>query len=669
VRFRRDIEGLRAVAILGVLLAHAKVGLFEGGYCGVDVFYVISGFLITGILFRELEGSKTISLVGFYARRARRILPMAALVIVAVLLTSLVVFNPVERNLLTHDAVAASLYVVNWRFVQESVDYFGPSSATSPLQHYWSLSIEEQFYLVWPGLLLIATLWWRRVGRPSRHAAAVVLGAVAVLSLAYSISYTDSHPPEAYFSTFTRLWELALGGLLALAPLRPLSIPWSRVLAGAGLAAIVGAYVLLDAGSAFPGYLALIPTLGSAAVIAAGVGWRDSAPIRPMSSAPVQYIGRVSYSWYLWHWPFVVFAGAEWGPLSTAEATAAVAASFVPTVIGHHLVEGPVMRSELLRRRPWAALGVGALATFAGLAAAGLVWFAKPDIPTLPASKVEGAAALKRQQVPQESADALSPNPLEAGGDIGRLDADGCLLTFDETESGKCTYTWGNGDTKVVLLGDSHAAPLFAPLEQIGRERGWSLTGLAKDGCPPANALVVRPKLGGPYDDCQTWRESALRRIEAEKPDLVVVTGDQYYDALGPDGSGLASADSDRTLEAGYADTLKRLEATGAKVAAVRDIPEAPLDVPGCVAESLDSLDDCGFAADSRKPSGWDLRAIRSVPGVDLVDLTKYICPDGHCRAVIGDAVTYLDTNHLTATFARTLAPMIERELPVARNG
>ncbi len=663
--FRRDIEGLRAVAVIGVLVAHAGFGFAAGGYAGVDVFYVISGFLITGILMREIESRGSISLVSFYARRARRILPLAALVIAVTLMASLVFFTPVRRELLWHDGVASSVYLVNWRFVAEAADYFASNSELSPLQHYWSLAIEEQFYLAWPGILLVATFWVRRRGRPPRQVAIAALCLIAVLSLGFSVVYTTSHPAQAYFSTFTRVWELALGGLLALAPARLRSRASSSLLLWAGVGAIAASFLLLDDASKFPGYIALLPTLGAAAVIASGIPEPESPPPSFLTWDPIRYAGRVSYSWYLWHWPFVVFAAAEFGSLSPAEGAAAVGASFLPAALTHHLIERPVMESPVLRSHTARSLGLGAGATLAGIAASAVVVYAQPDIAVLPAKDVRGAAALRQQVLPQTSASALRPDPIHAAEDKSRLFADGCLLTIDEVSFGDCTYDLGDASgPRVVLFGDSHAEHFFPALQRIGSGDNWRLEGLAKDGCPPATSLVYNPKLEGPYYGCQEWHEAALSRIESERPDLVIVAGAVYYRALAASGMRISRHDSRADLESGYADTLKRLRATGAVVAAIADIPYAPFDIPGCVSESLSSLDDCGFDPDERSYDRFDLRAISSVRGIHLVDVTPYICPDDHCRAVIGDAITYRETNHLTATFARTLAPEIAAELP-----
>ena len=366
--FRTDIEGLRAVAVCAVLLAHSGIGIGEGGFVGVDVFYVISGFLITGLLLREADRRGSISLPAFYARRARRLLPAAALVIVCVLAASLVLLSPTRTDIATGDAVAASLYYLNWRFVAQSADYFGPQTDQSPLQHYWSLSIEEQFYLVWPLVLLGLVVLWRRRGKAMpRAAAAGAIGAITAASLTYSILYEPTSSGEAYFSSFTRAWELGLGGLLVFLPVSRLGRSPAAALGLAGIGAIALATFTFDASTRFPGVAALLPCLGAAAIIRAG---RPDMPFRPLTLRPVRYIGRISYPLYLWHWPPLVFVAAEVGELSGAEGAALILASFIPAILTHHFVEQPAHHSRRLKARPARSLALGAACTLAGLAAA-----------------------------------------------------------------------------------------------------------------------------------------------------------------------------------------------------------------------------------------------------------------------------------------------------------
>ncbi|MBX5442410.1 MAG: acyltransferase [Solirubrobacteraceae bacterium] len=664
--FRADVEGLRAVAIGAVVLAHAGVGAAAGGFVGVDVFFVISGFLITGLLLRELELRGGISLTRFYARRAKRLLPLAALVLAAVSVAGALLLDPVRRDLLAGDVVAAALSVVNWRFAAQAVDYFAAGADASPVRHYWSLAVEEQFYLVWPALLLAGTWWARRGGRSVRRAAGVLLAAVGAASLAYGVWLTRTAADVAYFSTLTRAWELALGGLLALAGAAPGRLPprAAAALGWAGLAAIVVACVAFDASTPFPGVAALLPTLGTVALIAGGA----AAPLRVLTLAPVRYVGRISYSWYLWHWPLYVFAADELGPLSAWEGLAAMAVSLAPAIVTHHLVEAPLHHAARLAARPGLALRVGAACIAVSVVAGVLVSATAPRIRTADASEVEGARAIDPDAfVLQTEAVALLPNPRDAGGDQPRMYEDGCWQTRSGTRSPECRYAHADAKTTIVLYGDSHAAMYAPALEAIARRRGAALLVLSKQGCHPAEIPLWNGPLGRHYTECDAWRADALARIERERPVLVVTAGANGYATMAPDGSRRRAADSVGPLTDAYEATLRRLAATGAKVVALADTPYAPFDVPSCVAERPRDLAACAFDRETgQRFPPISARAARAAApaGVDLVDLTPVLCPDGRCPSVIGNALVYRDSNHLTATYARTLAGWLSARLP-----
>ncbi len=659
--FRADIEGLRAVAICAVLLAHAELTFAQGGFVGVDVFYVISGFLITGLLVREVERRGSISLAGFYARRARRLLPAAALVIVAVLLASAILFAPTRQELVIGDAVASSLYYVNWRFVAQSADYFGPPTDQSPLQHYWSLAVEEQFYLVWPLLLLgVAYLWMRR-GRPMpRAAAASAIGAVTVVSFTYSALYEPTSSGEAFFSSFTRAWELGLGGLLAFLPATRLRPTPAAVLGFAGLGAIVLATLIFSPSTRFPGVAALLPCLGAAAIIRAG---RADMPFRPLTLRPVRYVGKISYSWYLWHWPPLIFFATEFGPLSAKQGVALTLASFVPAALTHHLIERPIHRSSMLKQMPARSLAVGAACMVAGLVAAGAVAASLPDFETASARQAVGAKANRSEPI-QETADAIRPNPLEAALDKGQLFADGCLVERPILASGDCSYGPDDASANVFLLGDSHGQQYFPALERIGRDKDWQITGLTKVGCTPASISVWSGSLKGPYPECDEWRENSLKRIEEGDPDLVVVSSASYYH-VDDDGDKLGHLPSRPLLASAYEETLNRLLATGAEVVVMIDIPQAPFNVSDCVSENLDSLSECAFPlSDAVNKTHFDIPAAEAVPEAHSIEIQRVMCPDRVCRAVIGNVLVYRETNHVTATFSETLSDYIEERLP-----
>jgi peptidoglycan/LPS O-acetylase OafA/YrhL len=663
--FRGDVEGLRALAVCAVLAYHAGVSNVGGGYVGVDVFFVVSGFLITGLLLRELERTGTVSLGRFYARRMRRLLPLTLLVLGVVVALSWLVLSPVERRSVFGDVIASALYVVNWRQAQQAVDYSAMGAAAGPVQHFWSLSVEEQFYLVWP-LLLLAV--FKACRRPHRRRARLgaVLGAVAVASLAYSVFLTSQEGGAAYFSTLTRAWELAAGGLLALVPAhrwRALPRRTPAVLATAGLAAVaVAAFGFSDV-TPFPGFAALLPVLGTVAIIGAGSASTDHPVARALNLRPVRHVGRISYSWYLWHWPAIVFATAAFEGLPTSLLLAVVALSWIPAVVTHKLVE------EYFRRAPAFAttlrgLSLGAACTGLAVVAGTVSTAAVPRVPLASPGQVSGVRALHDGTGPQRTADALRPLPEQATDDRGRAHDDGCLVGHRETKSPACVYGVPSSDTTVVLFGDSHAMQYQPALDRVAKDRGWRLVVLTKSGCTPADVPTYNGQLKREYTECDTWRDNALSRIEREEP-AMVVTGNRATQRAAEDGERMSPEGSAEALRDGYVRTLDRLRGADAKVVVLADNPHPPRDMPACVSDSLDSLTDCAFP--EKQGLGFprvNADAAKQTSGVSLIDPTDALCRDGTCPAVVGNALVYRNSAHITATYMRTLTGWLNEALP-----
>ncbi|HEY2052336.1 MAG TPA: acyltransferase family protein [Solirubrobacterales bacterium] len=675
-RFRPDIEGLRAVAIVAVLLCHAGVPFLAGGYVGVDVFFVISGFLITRLLIGELDRSGTISLRGFYARRAKRLLPLSAVLLATVGVLSMILLSPLRNTEVAGDIIASALYVANWHFAAQSVDYFAQGLEPSPVLHLWSLAIEEQFYLVWPGLMLAATWFWRRRGRSVRPALWVVLALILAGSLVYGIVLTNDQPAFAYFSTFARAWELGIGAALALVGTVRLPRIGAAALGWAGVAAIVYASFAFTGETTFPGTAALVPTLGAGALIISGTalaataggvtGLRAGAG-RVLALSPVRYVGRISYSWYLWHWPFIVFAASIWGPrLSVAAGLAAVAVSWVPTQLTHTLIENPVRLAPTLKRLPNRAIALGLACTLVALAVGIGLRATQPTVATAKIGDVPGAAALPEQPVPQETAVALRPNPLKARADRGRSYYEGCMVGIAGTSinSNKCHYGNPEAERTLILFGDSHAMQYFPAVVELAEIHNWRLIVLTKAECPPEELKVRSMIEDREYSQCDEWREAAFKRIESgNKGATVIMSGDTEYIPYGPNGEELTGDEAAEAMEAGYKRTLQRIQAAGPHAVVIRDNPTSVEDVPSCVSEDIQHLGRCAFPRKREWDREYDVRAAESSPGTHLIDFIGDICPGEICRAVIGNALTYRDKDHLTATFARTLEPMLELDL------
>ncbi|MDQ2701116.1 MAG: acyltransferase [Actinomycetota bacterium] len=655
-----DVQGIRGFALILVLGCHAKLGIFEGGYVGLDIFYVLSGFLITGLIIREIDKTGRFSIRDFYARRAKRLLPLAALVLIFIGVMSLVLYSTVRQIEVGGDIVAAALYFVNWRFIAQDTDYFAfEDGLMSPVQHYWSLSVEEQFYVLWPLLLLLVATIAVKSRRNYRPMLIVIVAGLAIASLYYSVTYTDADQQKAYFSTLTRGWELVLGGLLALVLPRALRMPsaLSAFLVGGGIASIVTGALLFTELDPYPGWRALLPVFGTIAVILGGTATARSLPVRFLSTRPLQYLGKISYAWYLWHWPFIVFAVAIWGELSPQWLVVVTLAAWIPAEISHRTVEEPFRRSRFLNLRPKRALAIGGVCTLATLGVGIGISADRFDIDSASQSEVAGAVVIGDNFKPQESVQKIKPDPLNAREDRGRMYEDGCLVQGDDTESGDCSYGPSRPSKKVVLFGDSHALQYFPAMLKISEKRNWKLVGLARGNCLVADV---------PYRErCDKWRKNVLERIEqVEKPDLVVLSSstlDRFRVKSG--GRELSRNESQPKLVEGLTRVLKRFRKTGAKVVVIRDQARAPFIPHECVADNLKELKKCFFSPSRREEWSFDRDAAK-LAGVKLIDPMPVLCRNDTCPSVIGDVIVYRDTYHLTATFARTLAPWLEKQLP-----
>ncbi|GAA2623226.1 acyltransferase family protein [Paractinoplanes durhamensis] len=656
-RFRPDIEGLRAVAVLLVVAAHAGIPGLAGGYVGVDVFFVISGFLITSLLLREAESTGRISVPRFYARRAMRLLPAAAVVLVATLVAARLLLPLTRLGEFAKDALAATGYVANLRFAEAGTDYLRADQSPSPFQHFWSLAVEEQFYLVWPLLILASAYLWKR-----RRPLAAVLAVLVVASFALSVTETVRSAPWAYFGPHTRAWELGAGALLALAAGR---IRKSAVLGWAGLAAIVAAAVLYDDATAYPGWRALLPVAGAVALIAsAGAG-----PGRPLGIAPLQAVGRLSYGWYLWHWPvlLIVPAHAVW-----QKALLAVGALGLAWVT-YHLVENPLRR----RRRPvWLSLGLGA--AFSGTVAAAAVLLVllphgvesagrRADLSKTLATAKDPAAELARTI---EASRAMGPLPVnltpklkKAARDRPRVWDIGCHADTPVTVAPTgCVFGDPNGRETVVLYGDSHAAQWFPAMEKIATERHWRLVDLTKSSCTAADLAVRHDTLKRAYTECLAFHASALARITREHPSLVVIGSSFNYAPAQP------ATDLGGQWRAAWDRTFGALEATGARVAAIADTPYMGGPVPECLADPANA----GHAGNCTRSLRSALRgpeqrevflAYAGRPRTTVINPITWFCTDV-CPAVVGNLLVYRDSNHMTTTYSAALAPLLAARLP-----
>jgi peptidoglycan/LPS O-acetylase OafA/YrhL len=668
--FRGDIEGLRAVAVLLVLVYHGNPVALPGGFVGVDVFFVISGFLISGLLMAEHRRTGTISLRAFYARRARRLLPATAVVLLAVVAGTLLLLPRTRFAAIGQDVTASALYGMNWLLAQRAVSYQALGDAASPLQHFWSLGVEEQFYLFWPVFILVvvALARWRRWHL--RSGLAVAFTAAAGLSLLLSVYMASTEPERAYFVTPTRVWELALGGLLALfvtsERVRSRRWPYAGVVGWAGLGAIMVAAVRFDGSTVFPGWLALLPTVGAVLVIGAGSLRGPRGPEQMLALRPLQVLGGLSYSLYLWHWPMLVFARQQWPGLSGAQGLLISAASLLPAYLTYRWVERPVHTSPRIAARPRRGLMVGLACTMVGvLAGTGVqASLGSPSLPTLRPRM--GAEALgtgttsDNGGVPVDRVKSIVPDPVIAADDMPAAQNNGCQVGTYDSSAHSCTYGDRAGRTDVVLVGDSHATQLLPALELVAAARHWRVVTYLKGSCPLAAVTVRLRSL--PFASCDTWNENVQEAIAAGRRPALVITTSSHYEVS--NAQSLTAAAKKAALVKGLRASWARLAVAGIKVAVLADTPVPRLDIPECVAEHPDQLTRCAVARAKAVPADApNLTAAAGDPAVAVVNLNDAICPAPLCAAVIGGVLVYRDDSHLTATYVKTLAPRLELAL------
>jgi peptidoglycan/LPS O-acetylase OafA/YrhL len=672
--FRPDIEGLRAIAVGLVLVYHAGVDQLSGGFVGVDIFFVLSGFLITGLLVRELERTGRVSLPQFYARRAKRLLPATAVVLAVTGLLTWLYIPVTQWRAFGGDIVSAALYVVNWRLADRSVDYLAEGTGASPVQHFWSLAVEEQYYIVWPVLLLLVGLVVRRTRAKVRPTMAVALALIVLPSLAWSMYLTSTQPAVAFFVTTTRLWELGIGAAVAIGATQWSRIPVgaAHVLGWAGLAAIGASALLLSTSTPWPGSAALLPTLGTAAVVVAG--FRGGGPARLLGWRPMVWVGGMSYSLYLWHWPLIVAATfAAGGELGAKRGLVVIAASFVPAWLSLKLVENPVRFSTWVGARARHALAVGLACTVIGVLAGVALLLAVPKAPPAPPVTPEDPASRVGAEVlvadgpeagaPRDTSQFITPAPTEAVDDVPEAYDLECQVESDGAEPKACAWGDPDGTFDVAVVGDSKALQWTSAFDEVGRTEGWRVTTWTKSAC--AFADVVQTQNGQPYDTCVEWNAAVLAELEASPPD-VLVTSQRSTSAMPPEGG---DSSSDAMVE-GLERRWQQVTDLGIRVVVLLDNPAPPDEVYECVAENLESLTTCAFdrADGVERSAAPELSAAAEALGdtVGVVDMTPWVCPTEQCAPVIGDVLVYRQGSHLTDTYVRSTAGMLRDELVAA---
>ena len=684
--FRSDIQGLRALAVGLVILAHAGFRTASGGFVGVDVFFVISGFLIIGLLLREAGETRHISILDFYARRARRVIPAATVVLVVTAVAAAWILPLVRGVEVVKDAVWAAFFAANIRFSLVETDYFSQGEPPSPVQHYWSLSVEEQFYIVIPLLLLaVAVLVRRRAPsadaeqrrRLLRAAVLVVLGAVTLSSLAWSIVVTAQSPTGAYFSTAARAWELGIGGLAA-------TLVWGRVprlgrwateaLLALGLAMIAYATLRFDEQTAVPGSAALVPVLGAALMLAAGstTGASSTYLFRLLSLPPARVVGDWSYSLYLWHFPVLRLCQEYWEEprLSRPHLLFALVLVLALSAATYHLVEQPFRKGVRWRPRARAiALYPVSLALVVVTSFGAHTWVdgqlaALEDNPGITVSDyaqdgLSGDPAVALVEASVLAAEEGRPVPGGLEPALGAVRESVAPLGDCDYRTGTqqlCAFGDPEAERSIVVTGDSHARHWSPALAEIGERYGYAVYVLVYSGCP-ATAVTRPTDSGRAWSECADFKKWVLDQVRELSPELVVVSNNAYR----------SSFMRPRQVE-GLKDQLRLLAPLAERVAMIGNSPKLPRAPGTCLSSRGVDLSDClqqPEEPDTRIQG--DFRRTTESLGMTYVDARKWFCAEQGCPGVIGRVVPMRDREHVTLEYSRQLAEPIAAALGIAR--
>ncbi len=607
-----------------VVIFHLFPSRLTGGFAGVDVFFVISGFLISSSLLGELEASGRIGLATFWAKRMRRLLPAAFLVIAVTVIFSAIFVPPFTRAEFLAEGLASIFYYENWNLALSSADYFADSNA-SPFQHFWSLAVEEQFYLVWPIALLVLAL----VAKTKTKAAITALiAASALISFSFAVALTQLDPGAAYFNSFLRVWQFAVGASIAhLLANKSLSMRLSPMVSVAGIALIVWSAFYFEAGSGFPGFAALVPVLGAALVIIAGLGGLPARLIRIYKFRPIQFLGDISYSLYLWHWPVIVLAPFMLNrAASNIEKLLMLAISIALAWFTKRFIEDPARTSRMFVSGKPRLTIVTALVSSVALA----VSVTAVSVAT-PRSVVSDVISL--DQAKHDAADIGS----------------NCMTKAEASEVIWCNFGNQSAAYRVLLIGDSHAATHLSGFKELAVKHDWALTLAYKAGC---SFSLVERNASARGSSCIAWNKNLQADLSAQAPFDLVVTANYSNNFL-------ADVKSDNWAQlaiAGYREAWQPLIERGAKVVALRDNPQMTETMLLCWNEAVLDASNCAGPRDEMLHPDYSQQAATDFTGAFALDLTDLYCDSQTCPSQRNGIYIYRNADHLSATYARVIS-------------
>lgn len=666
-KFRPEIEGLRTVAFLLVAVFHIWLNRVSGG---VDVFFTVAGLLVTLSLLGHIERTGYISAATFFSRLAIRLLPTAAVVLAAVLVVAFIVGIPGDPSDFIAQVLASATYWENWWLGFNAIDYLGTDTTRSPVQHFWAMSVQGQFYILWFLLFIIIAAWVRRSGIRAERAVLVLIGPVVIVSFVWSVLQTASDQPFAYFSSATRVWEFGIGAMLALVVDRiRMNAILASIVSWLSLIAIVVTGALLPVADSFPGYIALVPVLAACGIIAAGQNelWWGAGKL--LGSRPLVWLGGLGYGVYLWHWPLLIFAlelqDRQRAGIKTG--IAVIGLALLLAYLTRKLVELPLLkaRSSSVRKHPRIATAIALFSVGVVIAVSagglGTIRFQ---------AHAEAVAAAERESDPCFGAKALADQSCESTGNVipaspGQDNAaifeGDCRNAPSDPTVRSCSWGDPDGDVRVVLLGNSHAAVWFPAFEQLAEENGWQLDTYFLPGC----AVTFASRTGGSADTreaCEKWVTDVADELASVAPyDYVVVSAAARRNGFVHHDGAYEGVEAGAI---GYQEFWRPLIARGATILAMHDYPQLTAEAKQCALD--DPRGDCGRKqSDAVVDPEREAIAIAAqrTDGAELIDMSRWFCRDGYCPAVVGDVRVHRDPDHMSATYSRSLTDPLREEL------
>lgn len=655
-KIRPELEGLRAIAALLVAIYHIWFNRVSGG---VDVFFVVSGFLITTSLLSMYFRNGKVLYFSYIVKLMKRLLPTAWLIGITALVASLYILPVFTKQQNLSEFLASAFYFQNWRLAIDSVDYLAQNNSASPFQHFWALSIQFQFYLIWLLLFFIAITVLRLVsGNHIKRMLIVIISLIAVISFAYSVYLTAANQPVAYYHTFTRVWEFGIGGILALTIHKLVVSPRIAWFFGwLGLIGLISCGIILQVSQLFPGYAALWPVMSAVLIIVAGNNSTNFSAFRLLSWNPLVKFGGISYAFYLWHWPLLIFYYAMFD-VPSVSIIPGLTIMLIAAVLAYITIYGFELPIRKVQLSVWKTTSV--IVVFSGA-----IW-----ISALAYQEVSLESGLLNSELLDESfathpgattyledgrlttanefTEPFIPNLEIAAQDRSEIYEDRCILGKTSTGARTCEYgALEDYDYKIALVGGSHSAHWQPMLAELADTHNLKVVTYLKGNCRFTEEYIRG------HSDCDDWFKNVKDALVAEKPDLIFTVGNVSD----------PNEETDAVSE-GFIETFKFFETEEIPLFLVRDTPWYAENVLACLSDNEDEPENCKVKQEEVIAEENPLDEAEYLPeNTATMDVTDYFCDGEYCHQVVGNVVTHFDSNHMTATFSRSFAPIFETSI------